>query len=827
MDDDLEDDFEPLGEEDPLDAENFNAIDYINRQFPNEASLGGLGLFINQLKAQEHDIEEGIKNAVRRQAAFGRRAKADLGDAKLAIRELFERIKAIKSKAEQSEELVSDVCRDIKSLDVAKRNLTLTVTALKRLVMLVTALEQLRSTAECRHYQQASSLIYAVEELSSHFQELSHVARVADLLERKAAVFSDLKQQILDDYMCLHGGIGSATRLEQLPEGWGTAAAKCVDAIGPGMKREVVTQFCLRLLEGYKDIFQPPKEASGLETAERRFAWLKRTLREYDDKYKSQFPESWRVPCGLCDLFCHVTRQHLVEILDTTHHMVDPELMVRVLLKSIEFENELARKWATETPDDDPITLDAGHLNSAMPVLKYPDVLAAKTGRRSSTSSQTEAATEKAGADHFAPRFRGIISECFDAYLGTWVRHEEKQLLEVLQALTAADKMVSQENEENEEDEEVLQRYSYKSAPELFAAMRGSMQECSRFSTHNTLFDIFQVFRKVMSQLASKLSSLIPAAGHKACLDVEGVQAVCCAIGTAEYCDETLPLLEESLIKIISADFQDRIGFHDEQELLRSVVNRANEALVQSVNCSLDDAFNSMNRTNWAAFSQDVGDHSAFVGDISERLPKQFEPIAAHLSKIHYRFFCDKFVQSFVTRFVAEVHKCRKISERGAQQLLLDTALIKTTLLEAPVVAGHGRQMPTAYSNYVLREMGKAEIMLKVLSSPDVDAASITAMLGDSSDDPVVQQLLALRAGDSGDASSSGSMEQQFRHEADRIAAAAGVPSIGSTMNYLGDALNKGAKASEDLKKISGDMKKNFQKLGFPSFGMKKSGHAG
>lgn len=48
-------------------------------------------------------------------------------------------------------------------------------------------------------------------------------------------------------------------------------------------------------------------------------------------------------------------------------------------------------------------------------------------------------------------------------------------------------------------------------------------------------------------------------------------------------------------------------------------------------------------------------------------------------------------------------------------------------------------------------------------------------------------------------------------------------------MNYLGDAL-KGAKASEDFKKISGDMKKNFQKLGFPSslnFGIKKSGPSG
>ncbi|CAK9099194.1 Vacuolar protein sorting-associated protein 53 A (AtVPS53) (Protein HEAT-INTOLERANT 1) [Durusdinium trenchii] len=825
MDDDLEDDFEPLASEepDPLDAENFNAIDYINKQFPNEDSLGRLGNFIEQLKVQEREIEEGIKNAVRRQAAFGRRAKADLGDAKLAVRELFERIKAIKAKAEQSEELVSDVCRDIKSLHVAKRNLTLTVTALKRLVMLVTALEQLRSTAECRHYEQASSLIHAVEELSGHFQELSHVARVADLLERKAAVFSDLKQQVLEDYMCLHGGIGSATRLEQLPEGWGTAAAKCVDAIGPGMRREVVTQFCLRLLEGYKDIFQPPKEASGLETAERRFAWLKRTLREYDDKYKSQFPESWQVPCGLCDLFCHVTRQHLVEILDTTHHMVDPELMVRVLLKSIEFENELARKWAVEIEDSE--HFDTSRL-SAMPILKYPDVLSVKAGGKASGSAESN----ENSTDQFAPRFRGIISECFDAYLGTWVRHEEKQLLEVLQALTAADKMVGQEENDEDEDEVLQQRFLYKSAPELFAAMRGSMQECARFSTHNTLFDIFQVFRKVMNQYASKLSSILPPPGHKLSLDAEGVQAICCVIGTAEYCDETLPLLEESLTKIISADFQDRIGFHDEQELLRNVVNRANEGLVQSVACSLDEAFSSMSRTNWAAFSQDVGDHSAFVGDISERLPKQFEPIAAHLSKIHYRFFCDKFVQSFVARFVAEVHKCRKISERGAQQLLLDTALIKTTLLEAPVVAGHGRQMPTAYSNYVLREMGKAEIMLKVLSSPDVDATSITAMLGDG-DDPMVQQLLALRAsGDSSDATSAGSMEQQLRHEADRIAAAAGVPSIGSTMNYLGDALNKGAKASEDLKKISGDVKKNIQKLGFPSslnFGIKKTGPPG
>ena len=82
--------------------------------FPTQESLEGLSSFIGQLRQQEKQIEDGIRGAIRRQAAHGRRAQADLSDAKLAVRELFERIKAIRSKAEQSEELVSDVCRDIK-----------------------------------------------------------------------------------------------------------------------------------------------------------------------------------------------------------------------------------------------------------------------------------------------------------------------------------------------------------------------------------------------------------------------------------------------------------------------------------------------------------------------------------------------------------------------------------------------------------------------------------------------------------------------------------------------------------------------------------------
>merc|ERR1711920_302041 len=266
-----------------------------------------------------------------------------------------------------------------------------------------------------------------------------------------------------------------------------------------------------------------------------------------------------------------------------------------------------------------------------------------------------------------------------------------------------------------------------------------------------------------------------------------------------------MPLLAEQLLRVIAGDFQDRVTFCNEQELLSSLMNHAIGVLVSSVSCSLDEAFQKMNRTSWARFAQDVGDHSSYVGEISDQLSKQFAPIATSLSKIHYRFFCDKFVQAFVKRFIDEIFNCRKISEQGAQQLLLDTALIKTTLLETPVIAGNGRQMQTAYSNYVLREMGRAETMLKVLSSPDVvDASAISALLGDDRPAAEIESLLALRATDA---------ESAFRGEDGDGYGVSGVAALGSMMN-LGDSL-KGMKAPEDLKKSFTDIKKNVSKFGF------------
>eukprot|EP00929_Paragymnodinium_shiwhaense_P072497 TRINITY_DN36798_c0_g1_i1.p1 TRINITY_DN36798_c0_g1~~TRINITY_DN36798_c0_g1_i1.p1 ORF type:complete len:845 (-),score=228.34 TRINITY_DN36798_c0_g1_i1:149-2623(-) len=820
MDEDLDDlDYGSGDEEDdPLDAaENFNPVQYVSRRFQNEASMAGLDAFIGGLNQQREEIDEDIRKSIRQQAVCGRRAREELEEAKAAIADLFERIQALHAKAEQSDVLVNDVCRDVKSLDVAKRNLTLTVTALKRLAMLITAMEQLKCLAKARRYKEASLLVHAIEELAESFQALLHIPRVNHLVERKNDLIREMRYQLQEDYASLHGPEhGRQAGLE--------SAAGCVDAIGAVLRRDIISQFCNRLLEGYKDIFQPPKQFSTLESAERRYAWLKRSMREYDEKYACHFPDSWRVPCALCEHFCQVTRQHLVEVLSMSVHTVDPELMVRVLRKSIDFENDLADRYPADVRI--PVGGNAGRADFTKAAsnfgFKYPEVLGVSTAATSSSSSSAPAERKagqlprEASVASFAPRFKGIISECFDAYLSSWVQHEEKQLLNDVDRsmLAGVDRIIGRDDDDD--DGGMDPKLSYHSATALFVSLKNSVSKCSGFSTHQTLFDIFQVSRKVVAQYMEKLKSKFPER-VSAPLDSPTLQACCCVIGTLEYCDEMLPQLAAEVLDFIDPAFEERVHFDQEQDLLRSVMNRANHALVASVSCGLDDAFLKMTRSNWAKFSREVGDNSPFVGEISEKLSRVFEPIAGFLSKIHYRFFCDKFVQHFVARYIEEIFRCRKISEQGAKQLLQDTSEVKTTLLEAPVTVGSGRQMPTAYSNYVLREMGRAEKMLHVLSIPDVTPLQAREVLGDTAAalaDHDVRRLLALRAASPEEPPAIGASRD--REVTDM---ASGLKAMGSTMMSLGEQLNqKGSKTHEDLKKNIGDVKNKL--LGVASLGL-------
>lgn len=131
----------------------------------------------------------------------------DLENAKREIVELFAKITEIRRKAEHSEYMVEEICRDIKKLDYAKRHLTTTITALRRLSMLVNAVgatacipvilhlynmhhdacigacdtlptDQLQHAVERHEYAEAAQLLEAVQQLFAHFQAYGNVPKV-------------------------------------------------------------------------------------------------------------------------------------------------------------------------------------------------------------------------------------------------------------------------------------------------------------------------------------------------------------------------------------------------------------------------------------------------------------------------------------------------------------------------------------------------------------------------------------------------------------------------------------------------------------------------
>lgn len=163
-------------DDDPLDTSEFDPVEYLNHQFPTERSLDRLEPFMTSITVQIVELDEEISKTVQAQSEAGHQAARDVNEARAAIRELFEKIRDMKAKAEQSEVMVQEICRDIKQLDFAKRHLQTTITALKRLHMLVTAVDQLQSVAKAKQYRESANLLDAVRQLLTHFESYAQVS---------------------------------------------------------------------------------------------------------------------------------------------------------------------------------------------------------------------------------------------------------------------------------------------------------------------------------------------------------------------------------------------------------------------------------------------------------------------------------------------------------------------------------------------------------------------------------------------------------------------------------------------------------------------------
>ncbi|MEW5319492.1 MAG: hypothetical protein WDW38_010640 [Sanguina aurantia] len=337
---------------DVFDQEDFQATKFINQIYPDESSLGDLDKFMGVLRKQIHAVDKEIFQAVRAQGGAHTKARQDLGSAHAAINELFVKFRDIQRKAEESEALVQDICRDIKKLDTAKKHLTSAITALRRLAMLTAAV--------------TGTLGGALGAVTSAQDEVARLPPEDSFPLRGECV--------LDDFKILMGTADVKLTTENLDR----LANAClvVDALGPRIRDTLMDWLCDREMTIYQVIFSGGGGSadgagaggggqgggSKLDRFERRFLWFRSRLDEKKENW-AIFPDSWRVPQTLALTFCKITKAHLKRILSDDEASMRDDIgpLIKTVVATNKFEKDMAALFgggSNEAEEDEELESD-------------------------------------------------------------------------------------------------------------------------------------------------------------------------------------------------------------------------------------------------------------------------------------------------------------------------------------------------------------------------------------------------------------------------------------------------------------------------------------
>ncbi|KAH0926291.1 hypothetical protein HID58_018547 [Brassica napus] len=753
-----------------------SALEYINQMFPTEASLSGVEPLMQKIHGEIRRVDASILSAVRQQSNSGTKAKEDLADATRAVEELSYKIQEIKSKAEQSEAMVQEICRDIKKLDFAKKehnhdhhcsssshnvrsgSKLCMMFLVNLLVDLFSAVEQLQVMASKRQYKEAAAQLEAVNQLCNHFEAYRDVPKIMELREKLNNIKQVLKSHVFSDFSSL--GTGKETEetnlLQQLSD-----SCLVVDALESSVREELVNNFCSRELTSYEQIFEGA-ELAKLDKTERRYAWIKRRIRTNEEIWKI-FPASWHVPYRLCIQFCKKTRivvsiskfcfsiwmilflvcmlccivvvttlKQVESILVNMKEKPEVATLLLALQRTVEFEKELEKKFGGDVPTSD-IGDDIEEIgtweNNSQNISKIR-----KKYEKKFAAGQESGENEKTGnKDLSAPgagfNFRGIISSCFEPHLTPYIELEEKTLMERLEKVV---------QEETWDIEDGSQNNVLHSSTQLFSDIKKSLKRCSVLTKNQTLFNLFKVFQRVLKAYATKLFLKLPKGGTGIVAAATGMdgqikvsdrdeRVICYIVNSAEYCHKTSGELAEKVSEIIDPHYAEGVDMSEVQDEFSAVITKSLVTLVLGIETKFDNEMAAMTRVPWGTLDS-VGDQSGYVNGINTILSGSIPVLGNLLTPVYFQFFLDKLASSLGPRFYANIFRCKQLSETGAQQMLLDTQAMKTILLEIPSLARQvslSTSTAASYSKFVSREMSRAEALLKVILSP-IDSVADT-----------------------------------------------------------------------------------------------------
>ncbi|KAF4678814.1 Vacuolar protein sorting-associated protein 53 [Perkinsus olseni] len=498
--------------------------------------------------------------------------------------------------------------------------------------MLVSATEQLTAFAAEKRFEQCTPLVLAIVELSEMFEPLRpRLPQIEELLNHKDRLLEDLKAECLEDIegKLFTPGYDPENKFDV------KAACETAAAIGKEVKDDVISM--------------------------------------YNAEHREYFPSEWRVDKQLCLHYCHLTRQHLVDLLAATAapgQTEDAGLLFQLAVKNIEMENDLDKRYSRGDGD---------------------------------------------------MSFKGIVSNCFEPYLSVWVDHGESLLC------SKVDEAAAKENPEIvgskrgsvpsstavSEGAQTEPVFVYTSVVELFTKMKKLFKNCKSVSTSNTMFLLcVKSFRVALDRYTDKvLSSRVRSSSSD-----EQIYAVA---GSCVYITQTLPLLAGSISETIDEPLKAQINFAKQMEEAADVETQAIEQLssrtadqcMRRVTQFLKD-----DKKSWT--SVDSADVNAVTSRAHRSLTANLREAAQGLTEPQYSAVAEgvmaKIIEDYCTLIFTGIKEPVDSTER-VELLSGLTGGLQTLLLEAPVEGASAAGENTmeamhAYSAVTCRRMQLVKI---------------------------------------------------------------------------------------------------------------------
>ncbi|XP_025991195.2 vacuolar protein sorting-associated protein 53 homolog [Solenopsis invicta] len=715
---------------DPLDQPNFNVVDYINNLFPTEQSLSNIDEVVNKIENKIHTIDKEIRSVVRGQTNVGQDGRAALEDAQKVIRQLFVHIKDIKDKAEQSEEVVKEITRDIKQLDFAKKNLTASITTLNHLHMLVEGVDNLKVLTQKKQYGEIILPLQGVMQVMQHFNSYMDIPQVKQLSDQVQQIQDELAQQITADFKQAFSG-QNPKHFNQLTEG-----CLVLSELHPKVKKDLLVWFVNIQLQEYAHLFDENQDFAWLDKIDRRYAWIKKHLIDFESKFGIIFPQDWEISERIAVQFCHVTREDLTKLMNKRRNEIDVKLLLYAIQRTSNFEALLAKRFIGSTLE----TTDTKNTSVSNEVAeKVP-------GNPFEEDEKVE--NEK-------PRpspFEKLIGRCFEPYLSIYIESLDRNLADLMDKFVSDSKTQppgAKEFDGIEGPSSVLS-----SCADLFVFYKKCMLQCTQLSTGLIMLSLAETFQKYLREYAVKiLQNNLPKGsagigtsmgnitrdlrelstsgfiqnfqsllkeGETTRFNKEEQSRICCILTTAEYCLETTQQLGEKLREKTDKCCSDKINLSQEQDIFHNVISNCIQLLVQDLETACESALTAMTKVQWSSVEV-VGDQSNYVNTIIAHLRQTIPTIRDRLSSCRKYFtqFCVKFASSFIPKLVQQLFKCKPLNAVGAEQLLLDVHMLKTALLDLPSTGYQiQRKAPVTYTKVVVKGMANAEMILKIVMSP-------------------------------------------------------------------------------------------------------------